>query len=121
MKHLLFTALLIVATTKAYAEREFIPLQVHSSVPTDSYGQIRHAPPRASTPIVEIVENVIYIRSRQTGVDLTIALEDIDGNNIYNVCTTTNDNLSIWISQDILNKAHIITINIDGKEYFGEI
>ncbi len=28
MKHLLFTALLIVATTKAYAEREFIPLQV---------------------------------------------------------------------------------------------
>lgn len=70
---------------------------------------------------VEIVENVIYIRSRQTGVDLTIALEDIDGNNIYNVCTTTNDNLSIWISQDILNKAHIITINIDGKEYFGEI
>lgn len=43
MKHLLFTALLIVATTKAYAEREFIPLQVHSSDPTDSYGQIRHA------------------------------------------------------------------------------
>lgn len=121
MKHLLFTALLIVATTKAYAEREFIPLQVHSSDPTDSYSQIRHAPPRVSTPIVEIVENVIYIRSRQTGVDLTIALEDIDGNNIYNVCTTTNDNLSIWISQDILNKAHIITINIDGKEYFGEI
>lgn len=35
MKHLLFTALLIVATTKAYAEREFIPLQVHSSDPTD--------------------------------------------------------------------------------------
>lgn len=74
MKHLLFTALLIVATTKAYAEREFIPLQVHSSDPTNSYGQIRHAPPRVSTPIVEIVENVILHSFSTNGCRLNYCL-----------------------------------------------
>lgn len=82
---------------------------------------IRHAPPNIRLPVVEIDGIIIYIHSLQFGSNITVTLEDIDGNIIYNVITITEVNMSFLVTQDILNRAHSITINIDGKKYSGEI
>jgi len=121
MKQLIFTALLTAIVVPTCAEREFIPLQVHLSDPTDNYGQIRHAPPKVRLPVVEIDGNILYIHSLQSGSNITVTLEDMDGITIYNAATIAEANMSFLVTQNILDYAHAIIINIDGKEYFGEI
>lgn len=82
---------------------------------------IRHAPPNIRLPVVEIDGTIIYIHSLQFGSNITVTLEDIDGNIIYNVITITEVNMSFLVTQDILNRAHSITIYIDAEKYSGEI
>lgn len=72
-------------------------------------------------PVVEIDGTIIYIHSLQFGSNITVTLEDIDGNIIYNVITITEVNMSFLVTQDILNRAHSITIYIDAEKYSGEI
>lgn len=78
-------------------------------------------PPNIRLPVVEIDGSIIYIRSLQAGSNITLTLEDIDGNILYHVTTITEANMSFFVPQDIQDNAHTITINIDGKEFFGEI
>ena len=78
-------------------------------------------PPKVRLPVVEIDGNTLYIKSLQSGSNITVTLEDMDGNTIYNVASIAEANMSFLVTQNILDYAHAIIINIDGKEYFGEI
>lgn len=104
------------------AEGQIVPLRILNTTYDVGRGHIRHAPSRGSIPVVEIDGNIIFIHSLQPSSNITVTLEDIDGYTIYNISTTiTEVNLSFLVTQDILDRAHTITLNIDGKEYLGEI
>ena len=119
-KIILFTFLYIIPIGTTHAEGLKIPLQATTSYEGER-GHIRHAPPKVRLPVVEIDGNTLYIKSLQSGSNITVTLEDMDGNTIYNVATIAEANMSFLVTQDLLDKAHTIIINIDEKEYLGEI
>lgn len=106
---------------KKYSFRRNIPLCINCLGDYHDSPPIRHAPPNIRLPVVEIDGTIIYIHSLQFGSNITVTLEDIDGNIIYNVITITEVNMSFLVTQDILNRAHSITIYIDAEKYSGEI
>lgn len=121
MRKIIVFISLLFTTIQANAEGRNIPLCINCLGDYHDSPPIRHAPPNIRLPVVEIDGTIIYIHSLQFGSNITVTLEDIDGNIIYNVITITEVNMSFLVTQDILNRAHSITINIDAEKYSGEI
>ena len=121
MKYLVVLISLLFTAIKTNAVGQNVPLRISSIGDYNDSPPIRHAPPKVRLPVVEIDGNILYIHSLQSGSNITVTLEDMDGNTIYNVATIAEANMSFLVTQDLLDKAHTIIINIDEKEYLGEI
>ena len=92
MKKIIVFISLLFTTIQADAEGRNIPLCINCLGDYHDSPPIRHAPPNIRLPVVEIDGIIIYIHSLQFGSNITVTLEDIDGNIIYNVITITEVN-----------------------------
>jgi len=125
MKKVIFTVFLCLATIGSIqAKRTHIIMRIPtSSYKSKKHGYIRHAHAiRANIPIVELDDNNISISSLQAGSNVSLILNDEQGNIVYeNISTSSSSCLTIEIPAGIIEQAFSIQITVNGIDYIGEI
>lgn len=125
MKKVILTIFLCLATIGiTQAKRAHITMRTPtSSYKNKKHGYIHHAPAiRANIPIVELDDTNISISSIQAGSNVTLILNDAQGNIIYeNVNNSPSACLTIEIPTEIAEEASSIMITLNGTDYIGNI
>lgn len=126
MKKAILTIFLCLATIGiTQAKRVHIPMQIRTALyEQKKKGGIRHVPAcRTNIPIiVEVDDNNILIRSIQAGTNVSLILNDAQGNIIYESDANSSSScLMIEIPPEIIEKTSSIIITLNGIDYIGEI
>ena len=125
MKKVIITIFLCLATIGiTQAKRAHITMRVRTVLYEQKKKEgIRHAPTiRANIPIVELDDNNISISSIHEGSNVSLLLNDTQGNIIYeNVTISPSSCLTIEIPSEIIEEASSVIITLNGTDYIGEI